>query len=155
QPAGSNPNVLALSDDGQFLYAGMDGTSTVQRFILPGLTKDISYPLLSSSVTGILYARDLQVAPGAAHTTAGSIATSASSPSAQAGIYIFDDAPQRSTIAKGFGPGGGGTALYDSLQWGVDPTVLYAANNETTGFDFYKLSVTSAGVAQSQDVPNA
>src|SRR5581483_3280213 len=32
--AGSEPNVLALSDDGQFIYAGIDGASQVKRFAL-------------------------------------------------------------------------------------------------------------------------
>jgi hypothetical protein len=151
--AGSNPNVLAISDDSQFLYAGIDGSASVQRFTLPGLVKDISYPLVSSSVSGPLFALDLQVAPGAPHTTAVSIGASGS-PSAQVGVQIFDDATPRPTIAKGFGPGGGGGVLYDSLQWGTDATTLFAANNEDTGFDFYTLSVNSSGVALTTDYPN-
>jgi hypothetical protein len=77
---------------------------------------------------------DLQVAPGLPHTTAVTLVASACSPSAQGGITIFDDDIARPTIAKGFGPGGGGGVLYDSLQWGSDFTALYAANNEDTGF---------------------
>jgi hypothetical protein len=153
-PAGTNPNVLAISDDSQFLYAGIDGSSSVQRFTLPGLTKDISYQLISPSVSGQLFALDLQVAPGAPHTTAVTVATQGSSPSAQGGVQIFDDATPRLTIAKGFGPGGGGGVLYDSLQWGSDATTLFAANNEDSGFDFYSLSVNSAGVTLVQDYPN-
>jgi len=150
-PAGSNPHVLAISDDSQFLYAGIDGSSSVQRFTLPGLTKDISYQLISPSVSGQLFALDLQVAPGAPHTTAVTIATQGSSPSAQGGVQIFDNATPRPTIAKGFGPGGGGGVLYDSLQWGSDATALFAANNEDTGFDFYTLTVNSSGVTLNHD----
>ena len=44
QFAGSNPNLLALSDDSQFLYAGIDGTSSVQRFTLASFgSADIRY----------------------------------------------------------------------------------------------------------------
>ena len=32
---GSEPDVLAIPDDSQFLYVGMDGTNSVQRFKLP------------------------------------------------------------------------------------------------------------------------
>jgi hypothetical protein len=153
--AGSNPNVLAISDDDQFLYAGIDGANKVQRFVLPGLTTDISYPLGSAPFGGgPFYALDLQVAPGAPHTTAVTLAVSSSTPSAQGGITIFDDAVARSTTAKGFGPGGGGGVLYDSLQWGADTTALFAANNEDTGFDFYGLSVSPSGVTLGHDFPS-
>ena len=151
QAAGSNPNVLAISDDSQLLYAGIDGSSTVQRFTLPAVTPDISYPLGSSPSAGPFRALDLQVAPGFPHTTAVSLAVSTSTPAAQGGITIFDDATARPTIAKGFGPGGGGGVLYDSLQWGADATVLLAADNEDTGFDFYTLAVSSSGVALNKD----
>jgi hypothetical protein len=156
QPAGSNPNVLAISDDSQFLYAGIDGSASVQRFTLPSLATDINYPLPTDSFGGgPFFALDLQVAPGAPHTTAVTLAVSGSSPAAQGGITIFDDSTARLTIAKGFGPGGGGGVLYDSLQWGSSAATLLAANNEDTGFDFYTLSVNSSGVTLNQDFPNA
>jgi hypothetical protein len=41
--------------------------------------------------------------------------------------------------------------LYDSLQWGADDTVLYAANTEDTAFDFYSLAINSMGVASDDD----
>jgi hypothetical protein len=68
------------------------------------------------------------------------------SPSAQGGIEIFDDATARSTKAAG------GGNLYDSLQWGSDDTALYAANNESSGFDFYILTVSSTGVVLDTDL---
>jgi hypothetical protein len=148
QTAGSNPNVLAISDDSQFLYAGIDGAASVQRFTLPGLAKDISYSLGSDSF-GPNFALGLQVAPGAAHTTAVTLANVGVSPSAQGGITIFDDATARPTKAPGFGGAGGG--LFDSIQWGADATALFAANNEDTGFDFYTLTVNPSGVTLSQD----
>jgi len=155
QYAGSNPKAIAISDDGQFIYVGLDGSSSVQRFILPGLVPDINYSLGAASFGGgPFHALDLEVAPGLPHTTAVTQAVSASSPSAQGGITIFDDTAARPAIAKGFGPGGGGSALYDSLQWGVDATALFAANNESSGFDFYTLSVTPSGVALTNDFQN-
>jgi hypothetical protein len=146
--------VLAISDDSQFLYAGIDGAAKVQRFALPSLTTDISYSLGSSGFSGPYFALDLQVAPGAPHTTAVTRAVMNSSPAAQGGIVIFDDSTARPTIAKGFGPGGGGGVLYDSLQWGSDDTALYAANNEDTGFDFYTLMVNAGGITLANDYPS-
>jgi len=90
QPTGNRPNGLAISGDSQFLYAGIDGASSIQRFVLPGLTPDISIPLGTSPYFGPYYALDLQVAPGAPHTTAVTLGAGVS-PSAEGGITIFDD----------------------------------------------------------------
>jgi len=152
--AGSEPNVLSISDDSHFLYAGIDGPASVRRFILPTLRTDITTSLGASSFFGPYFALDLQVAPDAPQTTAVTLAVSGESPAAEGGITIFDNAKARPTIAPGFGPGGGGGVLYDSLQWGSNDTELYAANNESTGFDFYTLSVNSSGVVLDDDYPS-
>ena len=147
-PAGTNPNVLAISDDSQFLYAGIDGAASVQRFALPSLTKDISYSLVSSSASNSPFTLDIQIAPGAPHTSAVSIGEPGG-PSAQGGIQIFDDATPRPTVASGF-PGGG---LYDSIQWGSDATEILAGDNEDSEYEFYVLSVNSSGVTLNQNFP--
>jgi hypothetical protein len=87
--AGSNPGRLSISDNSQFLYAGIDGNASVQRFALPALTTDLSYPLGSSSLFGPFFALDLQAAPGAPHTSAVSLGIRGSSPSALGGITIL------------------------------------------------------------------
>ncbi len=150
--AGSQPNVLAISDDSKFLYAGIDGSSSVQRFTLPGLAKDISYPLGANPTFGNYFALDIQVAPATPRTTAVTLANVGFSPSAQGGITIFDDATPRPTTVPGFSGTGN---LFDSLQWGFDSTALYAVNNEDTAFDFYTLTVNSSGVSKNQDYVNA
>ena len=71
QFAGSDPNILAISDDQQYLYAGLDGQSAIERFILPALTMDVGINLGRDPSSEIPYsALDLQVAPGQPHTLA-------------------------------------------------------------------------------------
>lgn len=144
---GNEPDVLAISDDSQFLYVGMDGTGFVQRFTLPSLSPDISYFLGDWGTNAPYYALDIQVAPGAPHTTAVSLGTD-TDPKATGGIKIYDDSTPRPTTA----PASGGQN-YDSLQWGADATELYASNTEG-GNDFYILSVSSSGVVLDQDIGN-
>ena len=148
QFAGSEPDVLAISGDSSFLYVGLDGADIVQRFTLPSLGTDISYSLGSDPVFGPYFALDLQVAPAAPHTTAVSLGLPNSIPAAIGGIVIYDDATARPTKVPGFGPT---SHVYDSLQWGSDATVLYAANGETSGFDFYTLSVNASGAVLDND----
>ncbi len=148
QFAGSEPDALAISDDSQFLYAGLDGSSSVQRFTLPSMLPDINYLLGAGAYPyGPFFADDLQVAPGLPHTTAVSRGAFNVSPTASGGMEIYDDATARSQV--GDAPGD----LYDSLQWGSD-TQIYAINSEITSFDFYVLTVTSSGVQLSDDYQN-
>lgn len=150
--AGNEPDVLAISDDSQFLYVGMDGAGSVQRFVLPDLTPDISYSLGNYETGDLYFALDLQVAPGAPHTTAVSLGVMNLDPAAQGGITIFDDSTPRPVSTVGCGVPYGG--CYDSIQWGADATVLYGVNSETTSVDFYTLTVNSTGVVLDADYPS-
>jgi hypothetical protein len=148
QFAGSEPDALAIAGDSSYLYVGLDGQSSVQRFKLPTLGTDISYSLGANSFFGPYFALDLQVAPGAPHTTAVSLGAFNVSPTEEGGVVIFDDATPRPTTVPGFSGSG---YLFDSLQWGSTATALYAANNEDTGFDFYTLTVNSSGILLDHD----
>jgi hypothetical protein len=147
-PTGNGPGALAVSDDSSYLYAGLDGAASVQRFTLPSLSKDISFPLPGGDGGRPFFALDLQVAPGAPHTSAVALGIMGLSPSAM-GVEIFDDSTMRPTVV----PAAGGAVL-DSLQWGADDTTLYSANSEDTGFDFYTLAVNAMGVSLSHDYPS-
>ncbi len=147
QFAGSEPDVLAISDDDQFLYAGVDGAALVQRFTLPNLVPDMSYSLGANKLNGAYFGADIQVAPGLPHTTAVSRDCCVVFPSALGGMEIFDDSTPRSKISDTSGD------LYDSFQWGSN-SKIYAVNNEISSFDFYVLQVGSNGVTLSIDYPN-
>jgi hypothetical protein len=145
--AGSEPDVLAISGADQFLYAALDGASSVQRFTLPDLSTDINYSLGADPYFGPTFAVDLQVAPSLSHTTAVSRGAFNVSPYADCGMTIYDDGTERPTTSESAGQ------LYDSIQWGSD-TAIYAANSEVSSFDLYALTVNSAGVSLSHDYQN-
>ena len=42
-------------------------------------------------------------------------------------------------------------ALYDSIQWNFDGSKMYAANYESSGFDFYPIQVSSTGFGAAAD----
>ncbi len=152
--AGSEPNHLALSDDGKYLYVGIDGQGKVQRLLLPGLTPDISIPLGSDPRLGNYIALDLQVAPGAPKTiaVAKGVKVTNSIVQAQGGIAIYDDAVQRPNVVTPTTQPQ--NVLIDTIQWGTDATAVYAANNENASGDFYQLAVDSSGVTLTGDFVN-
>jgi DNA-binding beta-propeller fold protein YncE len=149
-PLGNNPDVLAISDDAQYLYVALDDSSSIQRFILPELTPDIEFPINEPGD----YPLDIQVAPGTPHTTAVSIGNPLITTPAS-GVMIFDDGQPRPTSTAAPGQvGTGGECNCDFLQWGSTISSLYSVNTETSGFDFYSLSVNSSGVSLYQDYPD-
>ena len=66
QPAlvGSRPSNLATSDDGRYLYVGFQGVPEVRRFLLPGMTCDLTLPLGADGWTGPRFAGQMEVRPG-------------------------------------------------------------------------------------------
>ncbi len=143
---GAEADHLAVSDDGSFLYAGVDQSSLVQRFALPNLSKDIAISL------GSWYAIDVEVAPGAAHTIAVLRGTLGISPPDQGGVAIYDDSVQRPTTVAG--QESSPYAEIDSLQWGADTTALYGENDGGTS-DLDVMTVDSGGVKLANDYSQA
>jgi hypothetical protein len=100
----------------------LDGDNSVQRFLLPGLTKDISFPVPLDSTNAPQQAVSLQGAPVNPHTVALVAGTIDESPPGN-GIYIFDDAVQRPTSVAGYRNGG---PMIDWIQWGLNDSTIYA-----------------------------
>jgi uncharacterized repeat protein (TIGR01451 family) len=93
-PAGSEPDQLALSDDGQFLYASLDGEVGVQRFNLNSNLADLSFMF---STNDINFAQDLVVQPSHPHTVAASLGSYNFAAGYPSSVYLYDDGVSRSS----------------------------------------------------------
>jgi trimeric autotransporter adhesin len=153
--SGSEPDRLALSPDGKYLYVGLDGNGTVERLDLGNQTAvpEISIPLGSDSNLGPYYAMDIEVDPVQTSTiaVARGIPPSVSIVQAVGGVAIYDNATQRPNIISPTTQAG--NVLLDTIQWSLDGTQIYAANNENYDGDFYQLGVSASGVSLVSDKP--
>ena len=123
QQLSSAPSGLAISDDSQYLYAVINGATTIQRLILPALTPDIQWSLGTDPMYNKAnLAGDIKVQPGAPHTLAVSLGGYGSG-----SVAVFDDAVERPAVG-----GGGGNTVGNSLQWNANGSELYAAYTEAT-----------------------
>jgi hypothetical protein len=137
--AGNNPDLLSISSDSSYLWAALDGANAVQRFLLPGLSKDISFSLPPNPYNIPPQAVSLQAAPSSPHTIALVLGNWGESPPGD-GEYIYDDATQRPT----FVPGGWGTSggpFIDWIEWGGNDSTIYGNPGVSI------LDVTSSGVS--------
>ena len=141
---GNNPDLLSISSDSSYLWAGIDGSNAVQRFLLPGLTKDISFLLPPNPSGNPQQAVCLQAAPNSPHTVAVIAGNWTLSPPGD-GVYVYDDATARPTSVKAYASGG---PMIDWFQWGASNSVLYG--NQYTTIDaggVATMNVSSTGVS--------
>lgn len=146
-PAGTNPNLMSLSSDGSYLWVALDGDNTVQRFALPALTKDISVPVPLAAGAQKQLALSLEAAPVNPHTMA-IVAGNRNISTPGNGIYVFDDATQRSKSVPGPIPGPGPNA--DWIQWGANDSVIYAVSPALA-----TLTVDASGVTWNKPAFNS
>jgi hypothetical protein len=145
QSLSSAPSGFAISDDGQYLYAVINGGETIERLTLPGLATDIQWTLGQDPMSAAQFlAGDIKVQPGSPHTLAVSFGQYGSDY-----VAVYDDTMQRGTVASSM------NSLGNSLVWNADGSGLYAAYTEgndspyyTTTSDaaLYAMPVTAAGM---------
>jgi hypothetical protein len=129
---GSEPARLARSDDGHYLYVGLNGASGVRRVDLGAFTAGLQWSLDAGQVAG-----DLAVMPGAAGTVAVSRQRPGYSPPLE-GVTIYDDGVARGTSSPGHTGG-------NRIEFGGRQTVLYGYNNAHTGFEFFTIGIDPSG----------
>jgi hypothetical protein len=121
---GSEVDRLAISGNGQYLYAALQGSPTIRRLALPSLS---------------------EVAPGRPGTLAVSRSIAANAPQSM-GTVIFDDAIARPTIA-GINALGALNVL-EYLQWGSTNGTLYSEGQSK----IVTLGVNASGVTVTGSV---
>lgn len=134
---GSEPTVLAISDNGQYIYSGFSGTSTVRRFDVATQTSGLQFSLGSDSSTGSYYVEDIEVMPGQPTTIAVSRKNNGFSPRHE-GVAIYDNNVMRPTTT----PDHTGSNRIEFT--GSNSLIGY--NNETTEFGIRRLAVNNSGV---------
>lgn len=129
---GSEPGRLARSDNGQYLYVGLNGANAVRRVEMATLTPGLQWSLPSGQVAG-----DLEVAPGQPNVVAVSRHRPGISPPLD-GVTIYDAGVARPNSS----PGHTGGARIEFLE---SASVLYGFNNAHTGFEFFTIAVEPSG----------
>jgi trimeric autotransporter adhesin len=128
--AGSEPSALALSSDSQYLYVGLNGNGSVQRFILPSFTPDIDVPLPNNG--SIATAIEIGVSPSDDHTWSVGLGSEGCCNSNN-GVYFYKDATQLSNSITSY-------PYVDDFVW-VSSTTMYGYGSGTISL----ISVTSSG----------
>ena len=90
---GSEPNKLAISDDGQSLYVSLEGSFSIRRFDASTNTPGIQFAVGQDSFSNRFNVNDFAVAPGNPNVLA--VARTS-----QAGVAIFDNGVRRTNTGQ-------------------------------------------------------
>src|SRR5262245_51717206 len=130
---GSEPNKLAVSDDGKYLYVGLDGAAAVRRFNIQTLSPETQFTLGNDTFGGPLLATDIAVMPGCSDTVL--VSRGSSSSSFGGTIAVYDNGVRR-------GPANPTENISGSIAFGTSPITVFAFN----GSDLRRVSITSNGL---------
>jgi hypothetical protein len=149
-PVGSEPTKLAISDDGQVLYAGLDGEGAVQQVSLSSFTAGPKFSLGTPPVPGcgVLKALDLKVLPGTSQSVA--VAGSATVCSPLGSLAIYDNGVQRPNTIS---PSGQVRAFITSITFSQSPSTLYGYDS-VYGLGFLTMVINSSGVSIANTAPS-
>ena len=119
---GDDPEALALSGDGQYLYVALNGQHAIERINLTTSSLEKIFNLPLDAMYGSLSVRDMHVVPGAPQTVVASLYLPDVSPS-EDGMAAFNDAGLINWI-----PGVGGSSVdlsVDTFAFAGNPPTIY------------------------------
>lgn len=136
---GSEPNRLALSDNGKYLYVGLEGVAGIRRLNLATRTPEATFSLGTGSF-GPLFPEDIEVRPGCPDEVAVSLRRPSVSPR-HGGVALYVNGVRRPNLTQEH-TGSNVIEFCSSTVW------LYGVNNETTEFGFRRISVGDTGLRE-------
>ncbi|HEX2166052.1 MAG TPA: IPT/TIG domain-containing protein [Longimicrobiales bacterium] len=137
---GSDPGPLAITDDAQFLYVGLNEAPRVSRIDLDVFAIDVEIDFSADQQLGTVYAEDIVAIPGAPLTFAASLRVANSSPS-HAGVVIYDDVTRRPVRTDGH-------TGANRITRGITPSEIYGFNTETTEHGVRRIGIFPDGLRE-------
>ena len=144
QTVGADPYVLSVSANGQYLYAGFYGATTLTRLALPELGSPLTWSLSNPASSQVYWAGDLKAAPVNTHTTAVTLFNKYLNPPDTGGLVIYDDNVERLDFLGGWGSGLPGPESYWTLAWSSSDEILAAAG---AAGPLYEIQISPSGAA--------
>ncbi len=137
---GSEPNVMALTEDEKLLYIGMLGSPEIVKFDIEKNAIDTRFSLGSDPFFGPNLAEDIVVFPGTNHSIIVSLMNTAISPRHR-GVVMYDHDIARAKMTQVHT----GSNILAAIPYNGH---IYGYNNETTEFGFRNLIVSDSGLME-------
>lgn len=135
--AGSEPGVIAVSDDGSFAYVGLDGAAAVRRVELTSMTTGLKFNLGRPELSETYFVDDMGVLPGLPDSVVVSRKDVNIIPS-KAGVAVYDSGVKRPLSTPPF-DGPNSIALLDS-------STVVGYDNTSSEHGLWRLTIQADGI---------
>lgn len=142
---GSEPNKLALSDDGRYLYVGLDGAAAIQRFDIAAERLDLQFAL-GSDMLGQFYPGYIAVMPGNSGTVA--VSRRLLNTTTSGYLAIFRDGEKLPEV-----PTHRHNSAISSIAFCDSPAILYGYENGSSSHSLYRIQLGPSGVTSLDVIP--
>lgn len=139
---GSDPAVMAISDNGEALWLGLRGAPSLQRVDLKKRTAGPLLPI-EANRSRPCFVEDMEVMPGTTDCVVASLYAKGISPRHQ-GVAVFDNGVCRAQKTRDHT---GANRIVRS----EDPNVYFGYNNESTEYGLRRLEVDQGGITQTEN----
>lgn len=137
---GSEPTVLAISDDRNYIYSGFSGASVVKRFVIASKTVDMQFGIGVDPSYGNYYAEDIEVMPGNSNVIAVSRYRKNVSPK-HGGVAIIENGILKSNTTQTH-------TGSNKIEFSNNPNWLYGYCTESTESGLRRLFTDENGVSE-------
>jgi hypothetical protein len=141
QVVGSNPDLLSVSANGQFLYMGFASTTNMTQLEIPSLGAPLTWALNNPLTSAVYWAGDLRAAPQNPHTVAVTLLDLTTQPTLTGGVVIYEDEVLQPNYVPGWGLS---QVVFSTLAWGSSDPILTGASVSSP---LSELQVTATGVS--------
>ena len=137
---GNEPDLMAVSDDGSYLFVGLDADHAIRRINLKTLAVDETFSFPLDAELGLkLTAHDMKVVPGSPQSVVVALWRNASP--AEAGVALFNGTGLVNYLANA-----GNSLAIDSFTFTSSPSTIYSIPFGFTSGFFSTLGVSSSGI---------
>lgn len=137
---GSEPNYLAISDDGNFIFVGAEGSAEIVRVDVNSFTIVNRTKMIVDSQYGPVRPGDMEVLPGSNEDIVVSLRNR------QFTVQYRGIALYRNGVEAPLVTGGPAQPYAREIELGPTANRVYGLNTETTAFDFTVSDLDSSGV---------
>jgi uncharacterized repeat protein (TIGR01451 family) len=139
-PAGSEPNCLAASADGGFLFASLDGAMSVQPFSLPS---GIPLSRFQLGTNDLYLAQDLEVHPIQPQMVASSLTSYNFAPGFPSSVVVYDTGVPLANAGNGS----------RGIVFSEDGGYLFGFASPGTGSGVVKMRLSNSGIPVTEYLP--
>jgi hypothetical protein len=137
----NDPQRLALSDDGQYLYVALWGSNQIQRIVLKSRTIDRTFPIPVDPTYGQTIVEYMNVVPGSPELLVTALFRSASP--VEDGIALYNDSGLTNWLVNEYQYG---YPSVDSFTFAGNPPVVYTVPFTFLTSFFQVYDVSAAGI---------